>query len=277
MRCRRRGSPELLDEARVLLVVDQAGARPGAALDVVHEARAPQALVADELAIAAAAHRERAQQQVEGLPDGVGVGVGPEVAVLGAPARAAPPDRRPGPLVPLGQHEERVALVVTQPHVEARLVLLDEAVLEHERLDVVADLDPLDALGRGDHLGRPRSQAGRVLEVVGQPLAQRLRLTDVYDPPVLVAELVRARGVGDAPGGGRSSTVPVWRNWSDWRVLYVATSPFNVSSGRRSLHRTITERPKASHKHGGASSSSHRKLRHTRQLDTPGNFGTFGH
>jgi hypothetical protein len=33
-------------------------------------------------------------------------------------------------------------------------VLLDEAVLEHERLDLVADLDPLDRLRRRDHLRR---------------------------------------------------------------------------------------------------------------------------
>ena len=183
-----------------MLVVDQARARPGAALDVVHEARTAEALVADELPVAAAAHREGTEQQVERLSYGVRVGIRAEIMVLGAAARAAPADRRPGPLVIFGEHEERVALVVPKPDVEARLVLLDEAVLEHQGLDVVADLYPLDAFGAGDHLGRPRSQSRRVLEIVGEALAQGICLTDVYDPPVLVAELVRARGVGDHTG-----------------------------------------------------------------------------
>ncbi len=124
-----------------------------------------------------------------------------EVAVFRAPARPASADRRPGPLVRFCQDQERVALVVPQPHVEAGLVLLDEAVLEHEGLDVVADLDPLDALGRGHHLGGPRQQCARALEVVGQTLAERLGLADVDNPPVLVAELVRAGSIRDRTGG----------------------------------------------------------------------------
>ena len=103
----------------------------------------PSLLVAVELVVRAGADRERAQQQVERLADGVGVAVGPEVAH--ALALAAPHDHGPGPLVAHGDGQERVALVVAQPDVEPGLVLLDEAVLEHERFDLVAHLDPLDA------------------------------------------------------------------------------------------------------------------------------------
>ncbi len=69
-------------------------------------------------------------------------------------AGATPHDHGPGPVVVEGDGQERVALVVDQPDVEAGPVLLDQAVLQHERLDVVADLDPLDRLGRRHHLRR---------------------------------------------------------------------------------------------------------------------------
>lgn len=48
-------------------------------------------------------------------------------------------------------------------------MLLDEAELEHQRLDLVAHLDPFDRGGGGDHLGGARVQRRRVGEVVGQP------------------------------------------------------------------------------------------------------------
>ena len=189
---------ELADQLVVALLVDLADARTGALLDVEQEARSAELLVALELGVGAGAHREGAQQQIEGLADRVRVGVGPEVADALAPSAAHHP--RPGPLVVDRDREERVALVVDQPDVEARPVLLDEAVLEHERLDVVADLDPLDGLGGRHHLGG----AGRQVrpEVVAQPAAQRLRLADVDHPAVGILELVGAGRIGDRAGRG---------------------------------------------------------------------------
>ena len=152
----------------------------------------PEPLVGAELVVAAGADREGPQQRVEGLPDGVGVGVGTEVPA--ALVLGAPPDHGSRPLVADRHGQERVALVVPQPDVEAGLVLLDQAVLEHDRFDVVADLDPLDALGLRHHLGRPEREVGGVLEVVGQPAAQRLGLADVDDPSVSIL------GTGRSPG-----------------------------------------------------------------------------
>jgi hypothetical protein len=191
---------QLLGELLVGLPVDLAHARPGALLDVEQQAGSAEPLVAAELVVRAGAQREGPQQQVEGLADGVGVGVGAEV--LGALALAAPHHHRPGPVVGDGDGEERVALVVAEPDVEAGPVLLDQVVLEHEGLDVVADLDPLDGLGRGHHLGRARVHVARVLEVVRQALAQVARLADVDHPAVRVLELVRAGRLRDRAGGG---------------------------------------------------------------------------
>ena len=133
---------ELLDQRVVLGVVDLADARSRALLDVEEEARPAEPVVLVVLARRAGADGEAAQQQVERVPDGVGVGVRPEVA--DALALAAPDDHGPWPLLVQGDGQERVALVVPQAHVEPGTVLLDEAVLEHERLDLVAHLHPLD-------------------------------------------------------------------------------------------------------------------------------------
>ena len=197
---------QLVDQARVLLVVDRADARRDALLDVRVEARPAEPLVALELVVRAGADRERPQQQVEGLADRVRVGERPEVA--DALALLAPHHHRPRPLLAHGHREERIRLVVLQPDVEPRLVRLDELVLEEERLDLVAHLDPLDRLGRRHHLAGARQQRRRGAEVVGQPAAQALRLADVDDPAVLVLELVRARGVGDRSGGRTGEPSP---------------------------------------------------------------------
>ena len=165
---------------------------------MAEQARPTDAVVVGELVVRARADRKRAQQEVERLPDGVGVAVGAEVA--DALALLAAHDHGPGPLVVEGDGEEGVALVVPQADIEAGLVPLDEAVLEHEGLDVVADLDPLDALGRSHHLGRPRRQQGRVPEVVGKPRPQRQGLAHVDDASVPVLELVGPGSVGDGAG-----------------------------------------------------------------------------
>ena len=187
-----------LHQPLVLPLVDLAHARSGALLDVEEEAGPAEALVVAELVVAARADRERAQEEVERLPDGVGVGVGTEV--LGVLALLAPHDHGPGPLVAGGDGEEGVALVVPQADVEPGPVLLDEVVLEHEGLDVVADLDPLHRLGRGHHLGGAGRQRRRGHEVVRQARPQAVGLAHVDDPAVLVLELVRPGGVGNGAG-----------------------------------------------------------------------------
>ena len=190
---------QLLDQRVVPGVVDLADARSRALLDVEEEARPAEPVVLVVLARRTGADGEAAQQQVERVPDGVGVGVRPEVA--DALALAAPDDHGPGPLLVQGDGQERVALVVPQAHVEPGTVLLDEAVLEHERLDLVAHLHPLDRGGRGHHLGGARMQPGRILEVAAHPRAQVRGLADVDDPALGVLELVGAGGVRDRAGG----------------------------------------------------------------------------
>ena len=186
----------------------------------------PEPVVALELVVRAGPQREGPQQQVERLADGVGVGVGAEV--LDALALAAPHDHGPGPLVVDGHRQERVALVVAQPDVEPGPVPLDQVVLEHERFDVVADLDPLDRLGRGHHLRRARVHVPRVLEVVRQPLAQALGLADVDHPAVGVLELVRAGGVRDRAGGRTLDHTSGYRRQKSFLRLHISESGLDM-------------------------------------------------
>ena len=173
--------------------VDLADAGSSALLDVVQQARPAEPLMGLQLAVAAGADRERPQQQVERLPDGICVAVRAEVPI---PALAPTPNHHcSGPLVKEGDREERVRLVVSQPYVEPRLMPLDEAVLQHERLDLGGDLDPLNGRSRGDHLGGAWMPPGGIAEVAVQPGAQALGLADVDDAAVRVQELVTPRRI----------------------------------------------------------------------------------
>ena len=154
----------------VLLVGHLTHAWARAPLDVEQQARAPQALVVPELGVRARPDGKGPQQEVEGAPDGPDVRVGPEVADTGA--LAAPDDRRFRPLVVDGECQPRIALVILQADVEPGLELLDEVVLEEQRLGLGPDDHPLDMVGRFDHLGRPGGQVDGILEVGFDPRPQ---------------------------------------------------------------------------------------------------------
>jgi hypothetical protein len=126
----------------VVLRADVADAGTGALVDVVEDARPAEPPLPLEHAARAGAHREGPQQQVEGLADGVGVGVGPEVP--GALALAAALDPGPRDLVGERHRQIRVGLVVAVADVVARPVLLDEVVLELQGLDLAGDQHPLE-------------------------------------------------------------------------------------------------------------------------------------
>ncbi|CAB5067940.1 unannotated protein [freshwater metagenome] len=161
------------------------------------QAGSTQPVVLVELAGRTRANGEGANKQIERLPDRVRVRERPEVA----PALPLAPtgNHCARPLLVLTHGEERIALVVPETNVEPRSVLLDQRVLEHQRLDLVANLDPLHRLGGSHHLGRARVQVARVLEIVGQTTPQRRRLADVDHPALRVLELVRAGGLRDRP------------------------------------------------------------------------------
>ena len=191
---------EVVDDLAVLLGRHRAHARRGALVDVAEEARATDLRRALEDAVAARAHREDAQQQVDGLADGPRVAVGAEVA--GALALGATPHHHPRELLAHRDRQPRVGLVVAVLDVEARVELLDPAVLQLERLDLRVDDRPLDARPRRDHRRGPGVEVGDVLEVRRQPGAQALGLADVDDAALRVAEAVDPRLGGDRPRSG---------------------------------------------------------------------------
>ncbi len=142
--------------------------------------------------------RERAQQFVQRVADGVGVGVGPEVA--GALAASTPHDLGPRPLV----REGDTPGTGSSCRPACRTLNRGRCCL----ISCTPTAAPRPRCGPGstrrrrgrNHLGSAGRQVAGVLEVVGQALAQRLGLADVDDPTLGVLELVAARGVGDRPG-----------------------------------------------------------------------------
>jgi hypothetical protein len=177
-------------ERLVRLVGDPAAARRSAAADRVLEAGPALAPVAAEHRIAAGAQREDPLQRAERAAQPGARGVRAEVER--SVARELP--RLGEAWIGLGrvEAEREVLLVVAQPHVEARLVLLDQLVLEEQRLLHVRGGDHLEV---GDAVHQERNLVAAVaaaVEVAAHARAQALRLADVEHGPLGVAEDVDA-------------------------------------------------------------------------------------
>ena len=185
-----------VDALAVLLARDVAHARGLAALDVVVEARV--AAAPPGLGPGAGAEHEHLRQHLERGPHALGVGVGPEVHAVAAMALAGEVHARE--VLVQRDRDERVGLVVAQADVEARPVLLDEALLGQQRLGLGGDDDALHVRHRGDHVGVAGAARDLGLgEVRGHPLAHRLGLADVQHPPRGVPEQVHPGLVGEGP------------------------------------------------------------------------------
>src|SRR5439155_27244365 len=113
---------------RIGLGRDLAGARRGAALDLMKQTR-PRAVL--EHRVLAGAKAKYPLQELDALAHGVGVGKGAEIAVLLVLGAAMETEARVS--VP-GNHQVRVGLVVAEQDVVARREALDQVVLEQEGL-----------------------------------------------------------------------------------------------------------------------------------------------
>ena len=114
----------------VLVLRDEAHARRGAALDLVEHAR-PRAV--GEYRVVASAQHEHLLQQGDAFTHRARAGERPEVAVAAVERAAVEAQLRK---LLAGQADVRIALVVAEQDVVARLVRLDEVVLKQQRLDL---------------------------------------------------------------------------------------------------------------------------------------------
>ncbi len=168
-----------------------ADARRETALDVVLQAR-PFALAVDRLA--AGAQRKDDAHEVDQLAQAGGVRVGAEVARAVVAHDAREHDARERLVRDL---EIREALVVAQPHVERRLMALDQVRFEDQRFDLVRDDDRAHVDDALDHLHRAVRVRGAVLEVRAHAAAQRDGLADIQNLPVVPDHHIDAGRVGE--------------------------------------------------------------------------------
>ncbi len=163
----------LLDQLRIFVERNLAGARRRAALDLVEQAGTGSIGVET---VRAGAQKERPLQRVQGAEHRAGAGEGPEI-VAGDRARAAMLDQPRGGMSSADQ-DVRKALVVAQRDVVAGLQLLDEIGLEQQRLGVQFGGDEHHRAGLRHHAG----DAGRLAlgrHIGGDPLLDRARLADI--------------------------------------------------------------------------------------------------
>jgi hypothetical protein len=131
---------DAVDRLHVALARGVADARRPAALDVVVQAR--RAAAPAGLGALAGAELEHLAEQVQRAAHALGVGVRAEVQPVAAVALAREVHARK--LLVHRDRDERIGLVVAQADVEARLVLLDEVLLDQQRLGLRRDEQVLD-------------------------------------------------------------------------------------------------------------------------------------
>ena len=166
-------------------------AHAGSPAPVDVEVQARRAAAPARFGPGAGADLEDLAEDVERLARAARVAVRAEVEPATAVLLAREVD--PRELLVGGDGDVRVALVVAQPHVEARLVALDQALLGQQRLGLAVEGDEVDRLGDRDHLHRAAGDRRR--EVAGHALAQGARLADVDHLPGRVGEQVDAGAV----------------------------------------------------------------------------------
>ena len=150
-------------------------ARRTAPADVVVEAGTLPPLPRE--IVGAAAHGVEPADDGERFPELRDVGVRPEVPGAGEIAPAG--DEHAGERLRDGHRDGGVALVVLEPHVESRPVLLDQIVLEQERLGLAPHHDRVHV---GDQPLQQlvfRAERKVVGEVAPHPRFQPLRFADV--------------------------------------------------------------------------------------------------
>ncbi|MNO75440.1 hypothetical protein D3C76_664860 [compost metagenome] len=215
----------------VLVFVDQADARPLAALDLVLQA-GPGAV--GVVAVFALAHRKGLLQQAEAFANGTGAGVWAEVSALGLFRTAMDAQARE---VAVRQKHVGVGFIVAQQDVVRRPPFLDQVLLQQQRLGLVGGdggLDLGDAAHQRSGLGR---QAG-FAEIAGQALLEVFGLAHVEQPRLGVEHTINAR----ATAAGRqeragikslghevyrlASTIP-WRTASKVSSTSLVTESFS--------------------------------------------------
>ena len=188
---------DLLDVGAVVGLRDGLDAGALAALDVVQEARPLERPLAVLDVDRAGPEREQPPDEVHRLVDARRRRVRPEVAAAVVGQLAGPLDARE--VVAERDLDVRVALVVLEPDVEARLEALDEVGLEEQRLADAVDLghldvgDPVDDLA--DAVDVARAADDLLLPVAADAVAQALGLADVQHVAPGVLHQVHAGAV----------------------------------------------------------------------------------
>ncbi|MBS1163655.1 MAG: hypothetical protein H6R03_1551 [Burkholderiaceae bacterium] len=194
-----------VDVARVGVGVDQPHARRAAAADLVQQAR-PRAVGVD--GVLAGAQAKHLLQHADAVLHRPGVRIGAEVPRAAVRRAAEVGDARKRVR---GELQVRVGLVVAEQDVVARRQLLDEVVLEQQRLGLRAGHRRVDGGDALEQVGGARPDP--LVEVGADALAQVAGLADVQDlarrieHPVHAGQLRQAVDYRPPVEGGRGRFV----------------------------------------------------------------------
>ena len=184
----------------VLLGANLAHARRRALIDITEQARAAAILRAVKHAVRAGAHREHAQQRIQGFTNRPRLRIGAKIAHTLTALTAS--HHRARVHVIDRNRQVRVRLIVTERNVEPRRKLLNPGVFKLQRFHLARHHGPLHTRRRMHHRIGLRAQRLRGRKIAVETVAQVLRLAHVDDATIGITKTVNARVGGDFAGGG---------------------------------------------------------------------------
>ena len=184
----------------VLLGANLAHARRCALIDIAEQAGSAAILRAVKHAVRAGAHREHAQQRIQGFTNRPRLRIRAKIAHALTALAAGHHGARVHVID--GNRQVRVRLIVAERNVESRRKLLNPGVFELQRFHLACYHGPLHARRCMHHRVGLRAQRLRGRKIAVEAVAQVLRLAHVDDAAVGIAETVNARVGGDFAGGG---------------------------------------------------------------------------
>ena len=184
----------------VLLGANLAHARRRTLIDITEQARAATILRAVKHAVRAGAHREHAQQRIQGFTNRPRLRIRAKIAHTLTALTAS--HHRARVHVIDRNRQVRVRLIVTERNVEPRRKLLNPGVFKLQRFHLARHHGPLHTRRRMHHRIGLWAQRLRGRKIAVEAVAQVLRLAHVDDAAVGIAETVNARVGGDFAGGG---------------------------------------------------------------------------
>ena len=180
---------ELRHMVCVHLGLHLAHTRSAALFNMEQKAWSTETLMLVELPLTASTNRKSAQQEIQGFANGPCVRIGTEITRTFS--LRSTHHNRTGKLLIDSHCQEWITLIISQSHVETRMVLLNKRIFKNECFHLITNFDPFHGMCCLHHGSRAGMQLRWILKIVRQPLSKIRCFAYINDTPMLILELIR--------------------------------------------------------------------------------------